>query len=106
MSNGAASVAEGLLSRAGVRDAFEQVLSVEDVGAWKPDPRVYRHALEVCGVPPADALMVAVHPWDLHGAHQVGMRTAYIDRTGAPWPEVFDRPEITVSAISELAAAL
>ena len=36
LSNGAASVAEGLLERAGLRDRFELLLTVEDAGVWKP----------------------------------------------------------------------
>ena len=36
LSNGSASVAQQLLERAGLRDQFEALLSVEDAGAWKP----------------------------------------------------------------------
>ena len=39
LSNGAATVADGLLARAGVRGDFEQLLSVEDAGVWKPARR-------------------------------------------------------------------
>ncbi len=44
LSNGSASVAERLLGEADLRHHVEHVLSVEDAGAWKPDPR----ALRVC----------------------------------------------------------
>ena len=39
LSNGSSAVAEGLLARAGIADAVERTLSVEDAGAWKPHPR-------------------------------------------------------------------
>ena len=42
LSNGAASVAERLLTSANVRDRFERLLSVEDAGAWKPSARRLR----------------------------------------------------------------
>jgi 2-haloacid dehalogenase len=65
--HGSADVARGLLERAGLSDAFEALLSVEDAGAWKPDPRSYAHALDACGVPAAEAMLVAVHPRDVAG---------------------------------------
>ncbi|SHF65118.1 2-haloacid dehalogenase [Jatrophihabitans endophyticus] len=109
LSNGARSVAAGLLERAGVAGSFEALLSVEDddaPGPWKPDPRAYHYAAQVCGVEPGELVLVAVHPWDLHGARRAGLRSAYVNRTGAPWPAVFDRPDVEVGALTELAAAL
>jgi 2-haloacid dehalogenase len=103
LSNGASRVAETLLSGAGIRDAFEKVLSVEDVGAWKPSSLVYEYALDECGVAASDAVMVAVHPWDLHGAAKVGMRTAWINRRGATYPTTFREPDYEVGAVAELA---
>lgn len=106
LSNGAASVAHELLGRAGLREAFDAVLSVEDAGAWKPDARAYLYAAATCEVTPEQLVMVAVHPWDLHGAAQVGMRTALIDRSEAPYPDVFVPPEVRVAALTDLGAAL
>jgi 2-haloacid dehalogenase len=51
-------------------------------------------------------LMVAVHPWDLHGAARAGMATAWIDRTGAPYPDVFVPPTLTAVDLPGLAAQL
>jgi 2-haloacid dehalogenase len=106
LSNGATRVAETLLARAGIRDAFERLLSVEDVGAWKPAPAVYEYALRECGVEANDAVMVAVHPWDLHGAAKIGMRTAWINRRGVPYPTTFRPPDYEVSAVAELVSAI
>jgi 2-haloacid dehalogenase len=106
MSNGAAAVAEKLLGGAGLRGDFEQLLSVEDAGVWKPAPGAYGYVAEVCGVAPADLLMVAVHPWDLDGAARAGLRTALIDRTGAPYPTYCRAPDYVVSSLDQLASAL
>ena len=75
LSNGSASIAEGLFERVGIRDAIELVLSVEDAGVWKPAPGAYRYALERCGVDATDAMLVAVHPWDIDGAARAGLAT-------------------------------
>ena len=102
LSNGPVSVAERLLEGA-TGDCFERFLSVEDAGAWKPSPRAYAHALEVCEVPAEEALLVAVHPWDVDGARRAGLRAAWVNRSGAPWPEVFEAPTHTVASLEELA---
>ena len=106
LSNGATAVAERLLVAAGVRDLFAQLLSVEEVGAWKPHPDAYASGAARTGRRPEDLVLVAVHPWDIDGAARAGWRTAYLDRTGTPWPPVFRRPDHHVSSLTELAAHL
>lgn len=106
LSNGSASVAEGLLERAGLRAEFERLLSVEDAGVWKPARGAYAYAAAECGVEPADMLLVASHPWDVDGAHRAGLGTAWLNRTGAPYPGYATAPGHTVARLGELAPAL
>lgn len=107
LSNGSASVAEALLERDGLRDLVGQVLSVEGAGAWKPAPAAYQVALRACGLDdPADAALVAVHPWDLHGAKRAGLRTIWVNRHGAAYPTHFARPDLTVRSFEHLAQEL
>ncbi|MGD9570906.1 MAG: haloacid dehalogenase type II [Thermoleophilia bacterium] len=102
LSNGSADVAERLLATCGVRRHFEACLSVEDAGAWKPARDAYLYAAAVCGVEPRRMLMVAVHPWDIDGARRAGLRTAWIDRGGRPYPGYFVAPDVTVNGLMEL----
>jgi 2-haloacid dehalogenase len=106
LSNGSAAVAEALLGRAGLRGEFEALLSVDDAGAWKPASRAYAYALGRCDVDPADAMLVAVHPWDVDGASRAGLRTAWVDRSGGPYPACFRPPELTVTSLTDLAERL
>lgn len=106
LSNGSAGVAEGLLERAGVGDAFEALLSVEDAGAWKPHPASYAHALEVCDVPADAAMLVAVHPWDIDGAARAGLRTGWVNRGAARYPSYFRNAEVEAVDLVDLAARL
>lgn len=106
MSNGSAAVAEQLLTRAGLRDQFELLLSVEDAGVWKPAAGAYHFVADRCGVEPAEMLMVAVHPWDLHGAARAGLQTAWLDRGGRRYPAYATPPTHTVTSLEELAAML
>jgi 2-haloacid dehalogenase len=106
LSNGSPQVAEKLLDDAGIRGVFEALLSVEDGPAWKPVATAYTHVARTCGVEPEQMLLVAVHPWDIHGAARAGMRTAWINRADAPYPAYFTPPEITLGSLGELAPFL
>lgn len=106
LTNGSLSQSEQLLERAGVADLVERRLSVDDAGRWKPHPDAYAYAADQCGVPLERCAMVAVHPWDLHGAARVGMTCGWIDRRSTPWPAVFERPAVKDTTLSAVARGL
>jgi 2-haloacid dehalogenase len=106
LTNGSTRVAEKLFNAAGIRDSFDRLLSVEDAPAWKPARAAYDHAATACGTDPEHLLLVAVHPWDIHGAARAGLGTAWINRSGATYPAYFTKPDYTVASLPDLAAAL
>jgi 2-haloacid dehalogenase len=106
LSNGSAGVARGLLDRAGLADDLEALLSVEDAPAWKPHPDSYAYALDRCGVSARDAMLVAVHPWDVDGAARAGLRTGWLNRTGAGYPSCFTGADVEVTGLDDLARVL
>lgn len=71
VSNSDGSVESSLVSR-GLRDCFDAVFDSHLVGHEKPDPRIFEHALSVCGADPARTL----HVGDLYAADVVGARAA------------------------------
>jgi 2-haloacid dehalogenase len=93
-----------LNAHAGLR--WHQVLSAEDARAYKPDPEVYRLAIEAAGCPPERVLMVAAHAWDLRGAQALGMSTAYVRRPVGDPPRASDSFTWRSSGLAELAAVL
>ena len=106
LSNGSASVARGLLDRAGLADHVELLLSVEDAGVWKPAPAAYHYAVQRCGVEPAEAMLVAVHPWDTDGARRAGLGSAWVNRDGGSFPGYFGSPDLEVASLVALADRL
>jgi 2-haloacid dehalogenase len=103
LTNGGTEVAEGLLERAGLLGLVERTLSVSEVNRWKPAPEPYRYACDALGVAERDAVLIAVHPWDVDGAQRAGLRGAWLDRDGRPWPEVFLEPAVMGRSLPELA---
>jgi 2-haloacid dehalogenase len=95
LTNGSAATTEGLLERAGIAGLVERNFDVAEVRRWKPAPEPYRHACRTLGVAPGAAVQIAVHPWDVHGAKCAGLRAAWLDRHGDPYPDVFAAPDVT-----------
>lgn len=106
LTNGSLPQSASLLERAGVAGLVERRLSVDNAGRWKPHPDAYRYAADVCGVALERCAMVAVHPWDLHGAAAVGMTAGWVDRRGTPWPAVFAPPAVSGRTLGEVAQSL
>ena len=59
---------------------WDAIFSVELFHAYKPDPRVYKGAVELLQLPAAEVMMVAAHVYDLQAAKANGMRTAFVAR--------------------------
>jgi 2-haloacid dehalogenase len=59
---------------------WDCILSAELFHAYKPQPEVYLGAVDLLGLAPAEAMMVAAHPSDLEAARAAGLRTAYVPR--------------------------
>jgi putative hydrolase of the HAD superfamily len=85
--------------------AFDVEVFSCSCGLRKPDPRIYRLALEQLAVEPEDAVFVGDGANDeLGGAERVGMRAVLIHRAGEEpaWPEAQDWPGPRITAIPEL----
>jgi 2-haloacid dehalogenase len=85
---------------------FDAVISVEEAGAFKPHPSVYRTAARILGSEPHEIMMVAAHSFDIMGARACGFRGAFVNRYGLPFEETGFQPDITVDDFNELAARL
>lgn len=109
-SNGIRSDLEKLLAYNGLTELLDGIVSVDEIGQFKPAPDVYRLFNERTGSLPADSWMVSSNPFDIIGAGVYGMNTAWCKRSAAnvmdPWDETENIPTVVVGGISELAAMI
>jgi len=82
LTNSSRYAMESQLTYAKLSPYFDQCLSVEDIGLYKPHQHVYRWAAYQLDTQVNDCMMVAAHGWDVAGAHWAGMQTAFIEREG------------------------
>lgn len=94
LTNGTAETAEAQFAHAGLRDCFQQVLSVDAVRTYKPAPEPYRMAAERLGVEIGEVRLIAAHAWDVAGALRAGCRAAFVARPGKVLDPLAPRPDI------------
>lgn len=93
LTNGSAAVAKSLVDDAKLTSVVDHIVSVDEVSAFKPVAKVYRHAATVVGCAPGEAALVAAHAWDCHGAMTAGLRSAWVRRREKLYNPLMGRPE-------------
>jgi len=83
---------------------WDVVVTAEEAGAYKPDPRPYELALDALNVLPHQAAFVAGSGYDMFGTAAVGLRTYWHNRIGLPLVAGAQRPEIESPTLDSLAA--
>ena len=106
LAQSSAAATDSVLRFAGLRDRFELVLSAQDAGAYKPDLRPYRMAIESTGAQGAEICFVSTHWWDVAGAKRAGMRTGWVARRERSLLDTVPAPEHTGRDLAEVAAAI
>ena len=82
------------------------MISVEEVGRFKPDPATYRHAAQVMDVSVSESMLVAAHDWDVTGAMKAGAQGAYVQRSGSFWSLPKPMPSVVGKDLEEIADQL
>lgn len=106
LSNGNPEMLEAGLAAAALRDRFDHVLSVDELGMYKPHPSVYELALKAFGLPAEQILFVSSNPWDAAGARTFGLPVAWVNRMGLPFERLGVTPDLIVTDLSALAEAV
>lgn len=107
LSNGSPSMLEAAVRHAGLETFFNLVLSVEEVGIYKPSRRVYRLAMQKLQIHEAPAIcFVSANTWDAQGAAQFGFQSVRVDRFGLVDDRIPGRPAAMIGDLSGLAALL
>jgi putative hydrolase of the HAD superfamily len=91
------------LDRIGISDLFDDHVNAAMAGAAKPERPIFDVAVKAGGASAAETLHVGDHPlYDVHGAKQAGLRTAWVNRNGSDWPDEYELPDAEVAHVGEL----
>lgn len=104
LSNGSPEMLQGAVRSAGVGRLLDHILSVESVGIFKPDTRVYDMVGRAFGCEAGSVLFVSSNGWDAAAATGYGFTTAWVNRTGLPMDNLPWKPAHVLSDLSEIPA--
>ena len=104
LSNGTPDMLAAAVKGARLEALLDAVLSVEEVGAFKPDPRVYQLAVDRLGLPASAIAFQSANAWDAHAASAFGMRVVWCNRFGQRRERLPGAPDQEIRSLAELPA--
>lgn len=106
LTNAPQDIVMNRMERTGLVSYFEKVLSAEHVKKYKPCTEVYRWAMKELDVTATESLLVSSHGWDIAGACNAGMQTAYLQQERqVPYP-LTPHPNFVCKNLTELTTQL
>jgi 2-haloacid dehalogenase len=106
LSNGTPAMVAAAVKHAGIGSILDHVLTVEEVGVFKPAPAVYQLAVDRLGVPKAAIAFQSSNAWDIHAASAFGLRTVWCNRSGQKRERLPGAPDREITTLAELPALL
>jgi 2-haloacid dehalogenase len=106
LSNGTPAMLDAAVGRAGLAAMFDAILSVEEVGVFKPDPRVYRLAVDRLGCPAATIAFQSSNAWDAYAASAFGMQVVWCNRYGQRRERLPGAPDCEITTLADLPALI
>jgi len=102
LSNGTPAMLAAATASAGIAHLFDAVISVEEVGVFKPHASVYALTHRHLGTAPGEVLFVSSNAWDVAGAAAFGFATVWVNRAGLPADRLPGRPAHVLPDLSAL----
>ena len=102
LSNGAPGTLGALVKNSGLDTLLDATLSVDSIGVFKPDMRIYRMAEQTLGVPKARTGFVSSNCWDAIAAKQYGFTVFWINRLNAPVDRHGPQPDYIVKSLDDV----
>jgi len=104
LSNGSPSMLDSIVRHAAIDKLIDQVLSVEEVGIYKPSRRVYRLAMQKLTIQDTPSIcFISANTWDAQAAAQFGFQVVRISRTPSIDDNIPGKPARVIGSLAELA---
>ncbi|MHA1151900.1 MAG: haloacid dehalogenase type II [Alphaproteobacteria bacterium] len=102
LSNGAPNMLRAAVETADLSGRLDAVLSVDELGVFKPDPQVYQLAVDRLGVEAGRICFVSTNGWDAAGAAHFGFKVAWLNRFGQQPERLPGPPAAVIETLAEL----
>jgi 2-haloacid dehalogenase len=102
LSNGSPPMLQAAVENTGLGDLIDLALSVEEVGVYKPHPKVYQLAVDRLALMPDAILFLSSNAWDAYAASAFGLRVVWCNRYGQAPERLPGAPDREIRSLAEL----
>ena len=102
LSNGSPRMLDAVVGAAKLDTLLDAVLSVEEVGVFKPNSEVYQLAVDRLGIPAASISFQSSNAWDAYAASAFGMKVVWCNRYGQRAERLPGKPDRQIQSLAEL----
>ena len=102
LSNGTPSLLNELVKSNNLVNIFNDIFSIEEVGVYKPDSKVYDLPRKKYGVKKEDIVFLSANTWDVSGGGNYGYKAIWVNRNKNVFDNLDYKPENEVSNLTQL----
>jgi len=104
LSNGSPAMLDAAVKAARLEPLLDAVLSVEEVGVYKPHPKVYQLAVDRLAIPVSAITYVSSNAWDAYAASAFGMQVVWCNRYAQRPERLPGSPDREIGSLAQLPA--
>ena len=102
LSNGTPDLLKGLVESNNIQSYFDNIISVEDVKIYKPDPKVYEMPIKKYNCKPENICFLSSNTWDVSGGGVFGYNTVWVNRFNNIFDKLGYNPQYIINNLNQL----
>ena len=102
LSNGTPALLDELVRRNNLKNIFDDIFSVEEVGIFKPDSKVYELPVNKYNIKKDEILFLSANTWDVSGGGNYGYNSVWVNRNKNIFDNLDYQPLDEIHDLSEL----
>ena len=102
LSNGTPDLLKGLVESNNIQNYFDDILSIETVGIYKPDSKVYEMPIKKYNCKPENICFMSSNTWDVSGGGVFGYNAVWVNRFNKVFDKLSYKPKFVISNLKEL----
>ena len=102
LSNGTPDLLKGLVQSNNIQNYFDDIMSVETVGIYKPDSKVYEMPIKKYGCKPENICFLSSNTWDVSGGGVFGYKAVWVNRFNKVFDKLSYKPQFVINDLDQL----
>ena len=102
LSNGTPSLLNELVRSNNLNDLFDDIFSIEEVGVYKPDSKVYDLPIKKYNINKNEVTFLSANTWDVSGGGNYGYNSIWVNRSNNIFDSLDFKPNIEIKSLNEL----